>query len=312
MIERTFARQRKLLPFASTASGGMEIPFYQVDVFTDHIFGGNPLAVFTKGECFQENQLQQVAREMNLSETTFVYPSTKDEADFDVRIFTPSREIPFAGHPPLGTAFVLRMNGSVTSDPIRLSFKAGIIPVWAENDKGFMQHPPAKTLHELNHSESIAKALGLSVNQLDGTLPVQVVSTGFPALLVPVISLKAVQGIALNPQILKEVLGPLGIDMIYPFCRETVKTENTVHSRAFAPGLGIPEDPATGSVAGAMGAYWANLAKNDADITMTIEQGYEMERPSLINVEISKQEGKTQQIRVGGQTQAVFKGMMSI
>ncbi|MBT5631892.1 MAG: PhzF family phenazine biosynthesis protein, partial [Nitrospina sp.] len=84
----------------------METPFYQVDVFTDRIFGGNPLAVFTNGNSFQEDQLQKVAREMNLSETTFVYPPTRDEADFDVRIFTPSREIPFAGHPTLGTAFV--------------------------------------------------------------------------------------------------------------------------------------------------------------------------------------------------------------
>ncbi|MBT3921191.1 MAG: PhzF family phenazine biosynthesis protein [Nitrospina sp.] len=288
----------------------METPFYQVDVFTDRIFGGNPLAVFTNGNSFQEDQLQKVAREMNLSETTFVYPPTRDEADFDVRIFTPSREIPFAGHPTLGTAFVLRRNESVTSDPIRLNFKGGIIPVWAENDKGTMQHPPAKMLHKLNHSESIAKALGLSIDQLDDTLPVQVVSTGFPALLVPVISLKAMQEIVLNLQTLKEVMGPLGIDMIYPFCRETVHTQNTVHSRAFAPSLGISEDPATGSVAGAMGAYWASLEKSNADLTMTIEQGYEMERPSLINVEISKQEGEAQQIRVGGQTQAVFTGMM--
>ena len=140
----------------------METPFYQVDVFTNHIFGGNPLAVFTKGQDLKEEYLQKVAREMNLSETTFVFPSTKDEADFDVRIFTPTLEIPFAGHPTLGTAYVLRKNGWVTRDknPIRLNFKAGIIPVWAEKDKDFMQHPAAKTLYELDRSEKIAKALG--------------------------------------------------------------------------------------------------------------------------------------------------------
>ena len=160
----------------------MEISFYHVDVFTDHIFGGNPLAVFTDGQCFREEDLQMVAREMNLSETTFVYPSTRDEADFDVRIFTPTLEIPFAGHPTLGTAYVLRKNGWVTRDkkPIRLNFKAGIIPVWSEKDKDFMQHPGATTLYELDRSEKIAKALGLSLNRLDNTLPVQVVSTGFP------------------------------------------------------------------------------------------------------------------------------------
>ena len=293
----------------------MEISFYQVDVFTDHIFGGNPLAVFTDGQCFREEDLQMVAREMNLSETTFVYPSTRDEADFDVRIFTPTREIPFAGHPTLGTAYVLRKNGWVTKDknPIRLNLKAGIIPVWAEKDKDFMQHPAAKTLYELDRSEKIAQALGLSLTHLDGTLPVQVVSTGFPALLVPVGSLQAMKEITLNSQTLHEILEPLEIDMIYPFCRETVRTENTVHSRAFAPGLGITEDPATGSVAGAMGAYWASLENNqDIEIAMVIEQGYEMERPSIINVEVSKQGGKVQKIRVGGQTQPVFTGRMNL
>ena len=291
----------------------MEISFYHVDVFTDHIFGGNPLAVFTDGQCFREEDLQMVAREMNLSETTFVYPSTRDEADFDVRIFTPTREIPFAGHPTLGTAYVLRKNGWVTRDknPIRLNFKAEIIPVWSEKDKDFMQHPAAKTLYELDRSEKIAKALGLSLNRLDNTLPVQVVSTGFPALLVPVSSLHAMQEITLNLQTLHEVLEPMGIDMIYPFCRETVRTENTVHSRAFAPGLGITEDPATGSVAGAMGAYWASR-ENNQDIDMVIEQGYEMGRPSIINVEVSKQRDKVQKIRVGGQTQPVFTGRMNL
>ena len=294
----------------------METPFYQVDVFTGHIFGGNPLAVFTEGQCFKEEDLQKVAREMNLSETTFVYPPSTEEAEFDVRIFTPTREIPFAGHPTLGTAYVLRKYGMVTSEtnPIRLNFKAGIISVRSEQGKIFMQHPPAKILRELSHSEKIAEALGLLQGDLDENLPVQVVSTGFPALFVPVTTLKAMQEISLNSQVLSEVLQPLGIDMIYPFSCETVTAEYTVHVRSFAPSLGIPEDPATGSVAGAMGAYWAGLErnKNRPDIAMIIEQGYEMERPSLIHVEISKQVDGVQKILVGGETQPVFRGLMRI
>lgn len=287
----------------------MEIPFYQVDVFTDHIFGGNPLAVFTSGQNFQEGELQKVAREMNLSETTFVYPSSTNEADFDVRIFTPTREIPFAGHPTLGTAYVLRKNALVTPEknPLRLNFKGGIISVWVEGNKSFMQHPPAQTLHEVDPSEKIAQALGLTSNDLDENFPLRVVSTGFPALIVPITFLFKIREIDINTQILSEVLKPLGIDMIYPFCRETVDRENTVHVRAFAPSLGIPEDPATGSVAGAMGAYWASF-NDDEEIRMVIEQGYEMQRPSLIHVEISKQE--IQKIRVGGQCKPVFTGYM--
>ena len=287
----------------------MGIPFYQVDVFTDHIFGGNPLAVFTEGQKLKEEDLQKIAREMNLSETSFVYPSTKNEADFDVRIFTPTREIPFAGHPTLGSAYVLRKYGAAKENPLRLNFKAGVIPVSTEGDRSFMQHPPAQILHELIPSKIIAEALGIPLSSLDGNLPIKVVTTGFPALFVPVNSLSVINRIAINIQTLNEVLDPLKIDMIYPFCRETLNPNNTVHSRAFAPSLGILEDPATGSVAGAMGAYWASLS-NEVDISMVIEQGYAMQRPSLIYVEVSNRE--IQKIRVGGQCQSVFTGLMDL
>ncbi len=287
----------------------MEIHFYQVDVFTDHVFGGNPLAVFPKSQSLKEENLQKIAREMNLSETTFVYPPSADEADFDVRIFTPTQEIPFAGHPALGTAYVLRKYEALVANPLCLNFKAGITPVWEEKDKSFMQHPLAETLHELNLSEKIAASLGLALNDLDEKFPAQVVSTGFPALIVPVISINKIKEITINNQILSEVLEPLGVGMIYPFCRETLDRENTVHVRAFAPSLGISEDPATGSVAGAMGAYWASLDGNE-EITMVIEQGYEMRRPSLIYVEVSKQ--GIQKIRVGGQCKSVFTGCMNL
>ena len=287
----------------------MGIPFYQVDVFTDHIFGGNPLAVFTEGQKLKEEDLQKIAREMNLSETSFVYPSTKNEADFDVRIFTPTREIPFAGHPTLGSAYVLRKYGAAKENPLRLNFKAGVIPVSTEGDRSFMQHPPAQILHKLIPSKIIAEALGIPLSSLDGNLPIKVVTTGFPALFVPVNSLSVINKIAINAQTLNEVLDPLKIDMIYPFCRETLNPNNTVHSRAFAPSLGILEDPATGSVAGAMGAYWASLS-NEVDISMVIEQGYAMQRPSLIHVEVSNRE--IQKIRVGGQCQSVFTGLMDL
>ena len=294
----------------------MEISFYQVDVFTKQLFGGNPLAVFPQAQDFKEEDLQKVAREMNLSETTFVYPSTSDEADFDVRIFTPTCEIPFAGHPTLGTAYVLRENGLVTKDknPLRLNFKAGIIPVWTEEDKGFMQHPPAKFLQELERSEKIAQALGLGLEHLDGRFPIQVVSTGFPALLVPVISLDKIKEIAINTQTLHEVLEPLGIDMVYAFTTQVVHSSFSLHSRAFAPSMGIPEDPATGSVSGAVGAYLAkyDVIEKEKLGDIKIEQGYEMKRPSSIYVQVTQQGSEIQKIRVGGQTQSVFTGQMNL
>jgi trans-2,3-dihydro-3-hydroxyanthranilate isomerase len=282
----------------------LETPFYQVDVFSDELFGGNPLAVFSRGEDFKEAQFQQVSREMNLSETTFVLPSSHPDADFDVRIFTPEKEIPFAGHPTLGTAFVLRHAGLVpsTQNHLRLNFKVGIIPVHLqENGKNFMTQPQGKILQTFTNTEEVAQALGLTVNNIN--LPVQIASTGFPALLTPINSLRAMQRIVLNLSLLKVLLEKAGVDMIYPFTRQTLDKKSSIHARGFAPFVGIPEDPATGSVAGALGYYLND--KNPKEENIIIEQGYEMKRPGLIYVTV---DGKT--IRVGGKTRMVFKASL--
>ncbi|MEK9628425.1 MAG: PhzF family phenazine biosynthesis protein [Nitrospinota bacterium] len=284
----------------------METPFYQVDVFSSELFGGNPLAVFLRGEDFKEEQLQKAALEMNLSETTFIYPATSPEADFDVRIFTPEKEIPFAGHPTLGTAFVLKHAGLIPADQnqVRLKFKSGLIPVDLQEDgRIFMTQPPGKIVDTLPDKERVAQALGLSVNNIDSDLPVQTASTGFPALLVPLNSLRAIQRIELNQPLLKELLEEAKVDIVYPFTRQTVHTNYSIHARGFAPFIGIPEDPATGSVAGALG-YYLN-EKNPEEKEILIEQGYEMKRPSSIFVEIES--GELAFIRVGGKAGLVFK-----
>lgn len=281
----------------------METHFYQVDVFSSELFGGNPLAVFLRGEDFKEEQMQQVALEMNLSETTFVFPASRSDADFDVRIFTPEKEIPFAGHPTLGTAFVLQNAGLVpaTQNHIKLNFKAGVIPVDLHEDgKIFMTQPPGKILQTFSNTEEVAQALGLTANNID--LPVQTASTGFPALLVPINSLRAMQRIVLNLSLLKVLLEEAKVDMIYPFTRQTCDAENSIHARGFAPFIGIPEDPATGSVAGALGFYLND--KNPDEKGIVIEQGYEMKRPGNIFVEIDNA------IRVGGRARMVFKGIL--
>ena len=282
----------------------MQTPFYQVDVFSDELFGGNPLAVFLRGEDFKEAQFQQMAREMNLSETTFVLPSSHPDADFDVRIFTPEKELPFAGHPTLGTAFVLRHAGLVpsTQNHVRLNFKVGVIQVdLQEDDKIFMTQPPGKILQTFTNTEEVAQVLGLTANNID--LPVQTASTGFPALLVPINSLRAMQRIVLNLSLLKVLLEEAGVDMIYPFTRQTLDQKSSVHARGFAPFVGIPEDPATGSVAGALGYYLKD--KNPKEENLIIEQGYEMKRPGLIFVTMDGTK-----IQVGGKTRMVFKASL--
>ena len=279
--------------------------FYQVDVFSSELFGGNPLAVFLRGENFKEIHLQQIAREMNLSETTFIFPPSHPDADFDVRIFTPEKEIPFAGHPILGTAFVLRHANRIppTQNQIRLNFKSGLIPVDLEADgKFFMTQPSGKILETILDTECVAEALGLNRNNIDPGLPIQIASTGFPALLVPINSLRSIQRIILNLSLLKALLEETNVDMIYPFTRQTFEKKNSIHARGFAPFIGINEDPATGSVAGALGYC---LYKNNSDEReWVIEQGYEINRPGNIFVEIDESTA----IRVGGNARLVFKG----
>ena len=287
----------------------MDTPFYQVDVFSNELFGGNPLAVFLKGENFTEDQLQKVAREMNLSETTFVFPPSHPDANFDVRIFTPEKEIPFAGHPTLGTAFVLKYAGLIsnTKNNLILNFKAGLISVHLQEDGIILMKTPAgKILQTFSNTKEVADTLGLKPHNIEPNLPIQTVTTGFPALLVPINSLGAMKEILLDLALLKPLLKEAKVDMIYPFSRQTFEKKNSIHARGFAPFIGIPEDPGTGSVASALG-YYLN-EKISKENRIIIEQGYEMERPSNIFVKIDEVEGIANEIRVGGRVRLVFKG----
>ena len=289
----------------------MNIPFYQVDVFSNKLFGGNPLAVFLNGENFKEEQLQQVAKEMNLSETTFIFPRSHPDAHFDVRIFTPKKEIPFAGHPTLGTAFVLKYAGLISNktNKLILNFKGGLISVHHQKDGIIMMETPAgKILKTISNTKESADTLGLKPQNIDPNLPIQTVTTGFPALLVPIESIGAMKEIILDLALLKPLLREEKTDMIYPFTRQTINQENSIHARGFAPFIGIPEDPGTGSVASALG-YYLN-EKNSKEKRIIIEQGYEMKRPSNIFVEIDDVEGRTKEIRVGGKVRLVFKGTL--
>ena len=284
--------------------------FFQVDVFTDRVFGGNPLAVFTDPGGLEEADHLKIAREMNLSETTFVYPPQNPKADFRIRIFTPGKEIPFAGHPTLGTAHILWETGKITStsDSVILEMGAGLSKVTKNQNNLFMEQPVPSFGDKIETVDQVAKALSIDPKQIDTRFPIQIVSTGFPALYIPLTNLKAVQNVELNLPVLKEVLG--SVDMIYVFTSETLEPRSTVHSRAFAPFIGIPEDPATGSAAGALGAYLVQhqVIENFDPSAIVIEQGYEMDRPSTIQVSIGKTDGEIDSIQVGGQAITVLEG----
>jgi trans-2,3-dihydro-3-hydroxyanthranilate isomerase len=284
--------------------------FFQVDVFTDRVFGGNPLAVFPEPGGLNEETHLQIALEMNLSETTFVYPPKNPEADFRIRIFTPGKEIPFAGHPTLGTAHVLWETGGIssTSDSMVLEMGAGLIKVSKRQTNLYMDQPLPTFGDTVRAKDQVAAALSIDPTQIDSRFPIQVVSTGFPALFVPLMDLDALRRVELNLTAVRETLG--SVDMIYVFTRETLDTCSTVHSRAFAPFIGIPEDPATGSAGGALGAYLVqHKVIEDLDpSSIVIEQGFEMNRPSTIQVSVNQTDGEIHSIQVGGQAITVLEG----
>ncbi|MDZ4733595.1 MAG: PhzF family phenazine biosynthesis protein [Nitrospirota bacterium] len=301
------------------------LKFYQVDVFTRQPFGGNPVAVFPEAQGLTDYQLQQIAREMNLSETVFVLPPTNQAAVVRLRMFTPTQEIPFAGHPVLGTFYVLAQLGliAVTDGVTRLMQECniGLFPVEIHAREGqvtrvMMTQPKPLFLGSVEETEDlfdVAEALGLSINQIVGTKkPVMMVSTGLPVLIVPVRTLTAVRSIVPDAAAIVGVCERLGTNGIMVFTTMTVEDHATVHTRMFAPAIGILEDPATGSASGAIGAYLVHngLVEVGPMTELLVEQGYEIERPSRILVQVESEDDAIQSVKVGGQVVMIVEGTL--
>lgn len=302
------------------------LKFYQADVFTGQPFGGNPVAVFPDAHGLADYQLQRIAREMNLSETVFVLPPMDQAAVVRLRIFTPTQEIPFAGHPVLGTFFVLAQLGliAVTDGVTRVMQECniGLFPVELHAEDGeltrvVMTQPKPEFLGPVDAIEDvykIASALGLPKYAItDMKWPIEVVSTGLPVLIVPLRTLTAVRSIQLNAPAIVDVCSQFGANGVMAFTTVTVEPSATVHARMFAPSIGILEDPATGSAGGALGAY---LVQNGAaDVAPTteiiVEQGYEIERPSQIFVRVESDDDIIQTVKVGGQCVMVVEGTLT-
>jgi trans-2,3-dihydro-3-hydroxyanthranilate isomerase len=303
-----------------------EYRFIQVDVFTDKPFGGNPLAVFPEAEGLTSEEMQRLAREMNLSETTFVLPPQAPGADFKVRIFTPATELPFAGHPVVGTHWVLAYLDRVDlREPVtQVSFElgVGVLPADLHVTSGQVERvvmtQDCPTFHAmLENVTELAAGLGLPPEAITETgLPVQVVSTGVPQMMVPVRSLPEVQALhptQLNITALNRACHTVGTECVLVFTSETEQPESTVHVRVFAPLLGVPEDPATGSANGALGAYLVHhraVSVTEPTVHILSEQGAEMDRPSTLYVEVDLTGEEVTAVRVGGQVVLVAEGVV--
>jgi trans-2,3-dihydro-3-hydroxyanthranilate isomerase len=294
--------------------------FYQADVFTDRPFTGNPLAIFPEADGLSSEEMQTIAKEMNLSETTFVLPATDLKARFRLRIFTPATELPLAGHPVVGTCFVLAERGLIPLEEgvnrIFQECKAGVLPVDIVVKDGrvsqaVMTQSPPRFFDEYRERDLLAQAVGLPPDQLlPDDLPAQVVSTAVPQLMVPARSLGHFGRIELDLAALRQVLRETESDCFMIFTRECVQPEGTVHARMFAPGLGVAEDPATGSASGALGAYLVKhgVVSTRPTARILVEQGYEMGRPSAIHVEVDSDDSGPVEVRVGGKAVQVAEG----
>lgn len=293
--------------------------FEQVDVFTDKQFAGNPLAVFTDARGLTREQMQLIAREMNLSETTFVVAPTRSDCIAHYYIFTPGRELPFAGHPTVGTAYVLARSGRVPKDArsFNLEAEVGAVPLRIEGSPDnprafFFQLPDVVFGPTYQDRAAVARALNLGEDDLLAGAPVQAAGCPVLHLNVGLKTAELVDKVTMNSSALSQLTGREDIDAVYVFAPAG---GNHLYARLLGfENTGIVEDPATGSAAGPLGAYLVrhNLTANDENFDLVVEQGVKMHRQSFLNVNIRRSGAQVKSIEVGGSAVSVLKGTLEI
>jgi trans-2,3-dihydro-3-hydroxyanthranilate isomerase len=297
------------------------LKYQLVDVFTDTRFGGNQLAVFMDATLVKEEEMLPIARELNLSETTFVLPPDDPMNHYKVRIFTPGGELPMAGHPTIGTAYSLAKalldlgHGQEIPNIMRLEEKIGLIEVEIKlkNDQPdliTMTQPNPTFSGPITDRTIFAKLLSLSESDLHPSLPIQTVSCGVPYVFVPVNNLAAIKRVLFNHETWSKIKAKYNPGFVYVFTMETENDDSDVHGRMFAPDAGILEDAATGSANGPLGAYIVKhelMQKRDL-LSITSEQGFEMGRPSFIYITIASTDQQISKVQVGGRSVSIGSG----
>lgn len=301
--------------------------YVRVDVFAKKAFGGNPLAVFPDGNNLTSREMQLITKEMNLSETTFVFPPTKGSgANFRVRIFVPDKEIPYAGHPTIGTFYVLAREGRIKLKDgvttVKMEVKAGVMPVEIHSRRGVIEKVvTVQNLPEFgevfNDVSPFAKALSLDEDDFDSRkMPVQLVSTGLPWAICPLRTREAVERASGNATAFQELAKILPKDVLdlYVTCLKPLDSSSTTHSRGLSlVGRNIVEDPATGSASGCLGAYLVHrcLVPARPSVRIINEQGYELGRPSKVEIQVGTGvKGNIESVRVGGTTVHIMDGFV--
>lgn len=291
-----------------------------VDVFSSRALLGNPLAVIFDGADLSADTMRAIAREMNLSETTFVLPPEQG-GTARVRIFTPHAELPFAGHPTIGTAWVLLDEGLVRESASELSLEEGIGPVRVRVERRpegtvlWMTHPPVQFGEVLKERGQVAAALGLEQSELAPEIPIQIASTGVPFVYIALKDARAVDAAISSQERLTNVLGPVGLPPVLLFARQD---KERLYSRMFGPHsiTRIVEDPATGSASGPLGAFAVRygLVPRAATVEIVSQQGTKMGRQSMVHIRLRYPgaEETPDLIEVGGSVVPVLSGTLSL
>ena len=288
--------------------------FFITDVFTSKKYGGNPLATFVDCESLSDQEMQQIAKEINFSETTFITSRQPRDGGYDVRIFTPNAEVEFAGHPTIGTAYVIReMLGLTKANEVWLNLRIGKIPVsFSESSNSlsplWMKQMAPKFGGRVEPN-ILARVLGIDVNEIAVDAPTEEVSTGFPTLIVPLTSLAALRRIQVDKERYFALVNDAWAKIILVFSRDAYENNQALSVRVFADFYGISEDAATGSSNGSLAAYLARHGLlGSSSIDVSVGQGYEIGRPSTLALRTNGMRGEID-VFVGGNVVAVAEGV---
>jgi trans-2,3-dihydro-3-hydroxyanthranilate isomerase len=287
-----------------------KINYSIVDVFSQGKYTGNQLAVFKNTGNISDSEMQQIAKEINYSETTFILSDKEKAGGYDVRIFTPNEEVPFAGHPTLGTAYIIRNEIlNEPSDKLILNFKGGQILVSFDNQEEILwmkQYKP--TFGRILDTNKVFEVLNIDKEYIDDRFPIQEVSTGLSVIIVPLKSLEAVKKVNINREKYFKLIEHTDAKAILVFCPEVYNSENDLNVRDFAEYYGIPEDAATGSSNGCLASYLVKYRYfGKSEINISVEQGYEIKRPSLLFLKASEDTGEIT-VFVGGKVEKIAQG----
>jgi trans-2,3-dihydro-3-hydroxyanthranilate isomerase len=287
--------------------------YFITDVFTSQKYGGNPLATFVDCESLSDQEMQKIAKEINFSETTFITSRQANHGAYDVRIFTPNAEVEFAGHPTLGTAYIIREKLRLTTaNDVALNLRVGKIPVVftkSSSQISLWMKQVSPKFGSRAESNTLAQVLGIDVSDIALGSPIEEVSTGFPTLIVPLTSLSALKRAKINKENYFALVKAAWAKIILVFSRESYEESQNLSARVFADFYGIAEDAATGSSNGALAAYLAHhQLLGSSDFDAVVGQGYEMGRPSTLNLRTRTTNGEIE-VFVGGTVVEVAEGV---